>query len=187
MKCIILAGGSGERLWPISRDLYPKSLLNLYGKNTLIQNIYRLSQNITKDKNIITITNIRQKEDTELQLKSLYKNPVVIAEPMSKNTAPAIASAIIYAKNKQDDIVIVLPVDFEVKDEKIFIQTIKEAEDLAKKGFIAAIGIKPNYEEKGFGYLEVDKTNKDLQYWYKRLGYSKVSEDEYNFKMTKTL
>ena len=96
MKCIILAGGSGERLWPISRELYPKSLLSFFGEKSLVQNAYELALSVTSEKNILTITNIRQCDDTRLQLKKIAKNPIIIAEPMSKNTAPAVASALTF-------------------------------------------------------------------------------------------
>ena len=89
MKCVILAGGSGERLWPLSRTLTPKSLLKLYGKKTLIQNAYKLANLLAKDANIITVTNVAQLTDTTLQLKEVCKKPVVISEPIAKNTAPA--------------------------------------------------------------------------------------------------
>ena len=114
MKCVILAGGSGERLWPVSRDLYPKSLLNLFGGKTLIQNVFEIASKVTPEKNILTITNIRQVEDTRLQLKEVYSKPVIISEPMSRSTAPAVASALTYLKNQKDEIILILPVDFSI-------------------------------------------------------------------------
>ena len=156
MKCIILAGGFGERLWPVSRELYPKSLLKFYGNNTLVQNTYSLAQKITNDKNILTVTNIRQYTDTCLQLKKLYKEPAVISEPMSKNTAPAIAAALEYLKDDKDEIVIILPVDFAIEDTKAFLSVIEKAKTAARKGTIVTLGVKPSYEEYGFGYIQTD-------------------------------
>ena len=163
MKCIILAGGSGERLWPISRDLYPKSLLNMYGNNSLLQNIYKLAQKITADKNILTVTNIRQLSDTQLQLKKLCKEPLIISEPMSKNTAPAIASALTYLKDNQDEIVVIFPVDFVIKKLRMFLQELEEAKKLAQKGYIVTLGVKPAYQESGFGYIQTDKKSKKIK------------------------
>ena len=161
MKCIILAGGSGERLWPISRDLHPKSLLKLYNGKTLIQNVFELALNLATEKNILTVTNIRQYDDTNRQLKELCSKPSIIAEPMSKNTAAAVASAITYLQGQKDEIVIVLPVDFGVKDVDKFVQTINDAKELAKAGYIVSIGVKPEYSEEGFGYIQVgDKIKK---------------------------
>lgn len=154
MKCIILAGGSGERLWPISRDLYPKSLLKLYNGKTLIQNVYEIASKLTSEKNILTITNIRQFDDTLRQLKELTPKPNIIAEPMSKNTAPAVASSITYLQGAKDEIVVVLPVDFGIKDIESFCQSVNNAKELAKAGYIVALGVKPSYPEEGFGYIK---------------------------------
>ena len=104
MKCIILAGGSGERLWPISRSTSPKSLLKLDDDKTLLQNTFELAQLLTTPKNILTVTNIRLTTDTNLQLKPLCKTPIIISEPMSKNTAPAVSAGLAFAKGKRDDI-----------------------------------------------------------------------------------
>ncbi len=161
MKCIILAGGAGERLWPVSRDLYPKSLLKLDGEKTLVQNVYELALSITNEKNIITITNIRQECDIRLQLKSLTKNPVIISEPAMKNTLAAAASGFTYLSGKKDETVIIMPVDFYIEDKKIFEDCIKKAVEISKKGYICAIGVKPSYCEEGFGYIQAGKKIKD--------------------------
>ena len=158
MKFIILAGGSGSRLWPISRDLYPKSLLKLYDGQSLIQNVYKLALSMEGEKNILTVTNTRQLADTISQIKKLCKKPQVIAEPMSKNTASAIAAALYYIQTKRDDTVIILPVDFSVKSVKVFQETINNAVLAAKKGYIVAIGVKPEYPDDGYGYIKTGKS-----------------------------
>ena len=157
MKCIILAGGSGERLWPISRTLRPKYLINLSGEETLLQSIFNTALLLVPSKNVLTVTNIRQETDIKLQLKNLCKNPVVISEPMAKNTAPAIASALTYVETKRDDVVVVLPCDFTVDDKDKFIQTIEKAKLAAKNGLIVSIGVKPAFVDVGFGYIKVGK------------------------------
>ena len=156
MKCVILAGGSGERLWPVSRDLYPKSLLKLFGGRTLVQNVFEIASKITSEKNILTITNIRQFDDTRIQLKELCSKPLIISEPMSKNTAPAVASALTYLKGQKDEMVLILPVDFSIENIELFLTGIEKAKNLAKKGFIVAFGVKPSYPESGFGYIQLD-------------------------------
>ncbi len=154
MKCIILAGGSGERLWPVSRDLYPKSLLKFDGEKTLIQNTYELALSLTSEKNIIVITNIRQAGDITIQLKKITKKPVVISEPGGKNTLAAIASGITYFDSKRDESVLILPVDFKTENKKIFQDTVKKSIEISKKGYITAIGVKPSYCDNGFGYIK---------------------------------
>ena len=154
MKFVVLAGGSGSRLWPLSRDLYPKSLLNLYDGQSLIQNIYKMVLSLTNEKNILTVTNIRQVENIKIQLNEICNNPTVIAEPISKNTLSSIAAALHYLKGKKDEIVSILPVDFSVKSTNALTEAIEEAKLAAKKGYIAAIGVKPSYSEVGYGYIQ---------------------------------
>lgn len=164
MKCVILAGGSGERLWPLSRTHTPKSLLKLYGQKTLIQNAFDVACKITQPSNIITVVNVSQLTDTKLQLSKVAKNPVIIAEPIGKNTAPAIAAALTYIKGNKDENVVFIPVDFVVDDVDSFVSTIKQAILNANAGYITAIGVKPQYPEVGFGYI---KTGDKLKNGYK--------------------
>ncbi len=161
MKCIILAGGSGERLWPLSRDLYPKSLLKLDGDKTLIQNTYEIAAELTSNKNILTITNIRQESDIRLQLKQYAKNIEIISEPLIKNTAPAAASAITYLEGDKDEIVIFLPVDFKIEDIEKFKEAVKKAQLLSKSDLIIALGVKPEYCDNGFGYIKAGEKIKN--------------------------
>lgn len=160
MKFIILAGGSGVRLWPVSRDLYPKSLLNLYDGQPLIQNIYKLVLSLAQEQDIVTVTNIRLLNDTKSRLHEFCKSPQIISEPMTKNTASAVSAALFYLQNKKDEIVTILPVDFSVKSVKNFKEALEDAEYAAKKGYIAALGVKPAYPEAGFGYIETLQTKK---------------------------
>ncbi len=161
MKCIILAGGSGERLWPMSRTLCPKSLLNLYGEKTLLQNTFEIASELVPAKNIVTVVNIRQETDTRIQLKELCKSPVIISEPMSKNTAPAVASGLNFLQGKKDEIIVILPCDFVVDDKTAFFETIERAKLCAKDGYITAIGVKPTYSETGFGYIKAGEKIKN--------------------------
>ncbi len=162
MKFILLAGGSGERLWPLSRTLYPKSLLKKDDGKSALQNTYEIILSLTSPKNIITVINVAQETDTRLQLKNITANPVIISEPMTKNTAPAAASALTYLKRlKRDEVVVILPVDFVVSDKKKFIETIENVINIAKKGYIGVIGTKALSPEIGFGYI---KTSENLKF-----------------------
>lgn len=166
MKAIILAGGSGSRLWPLSRDMYPKQLLNLDDEVSLLQQTFLRLSAIIDPSNIITVTNVRHYQDIKLQLNQIDPSNTVLAEPLGKNTAPAIASALKYFRDKNvyDDVVLIVPADHLIKDNQNFHKTVKEAEKLAQQGYIVTFGIRPLYPETGYGYI---KTLKPLENGYK--------------------
>lgn len=165
MKSIILAGGSGSRLWPLSRDMYPKQLLSLDDNYSLLQQTFLRLKTFSEGSEILTITNIKHFSDIKLQLNQIDKENVVLGEPLGKNTAPAIASALAYFKHhsEDDDVVIILPSDHLIKDVKSFNHTVEQAKILAEQGFIVTFGIKPTYPETGYGYV---KTLKPLSVGY---------------------
>lgn len=166
MYAVILAGGSGSRLWPLSRDLYPKQLLKLDKRNTLFQSTFlRLTPNFS-DKNILSITNIKHFSDVKMQLTKI-KNKLeqkedykVITEPIGRNTAPAIALATKYVQSISKDIdpiILITPSDQVIKDNESFSSSINEGIKLADKGYIVTFGIIPEREETGFGYIKTKK------------------------------
>ena len=159
MYGIILAGGSGSRLWPLSRELYPKQLLNLTGEKSLLQATFARLKNFMPCENILSITNTKHLANVRMQLKDLYENPLILSEPISKNTAPATAISVKYLiQNKNsDDIILVVPSDHLIKDNEKFIEAIKKGEQLAKQGFVVTFGVKPSYCETGFGYIKTGK------------------------------
>lgn len=152
---VILAGGSGSRLWPLSRELYPKQLLNLYAEKSLLQSTFERLNKFISAENIISVTNSKHSANVRMQLGKLSENSIILSEPISKNTAPAIALSVkyIFENSKNDETVLVVPSDLLIEDNDKFIQTIQEAQKYVDEGFIVTFGIKPTYPEIGFGYI----------------------------------
>ena len=165
MKSIILAGGSGSRLWPLSREEYPKQLLSFDEKESLLQKTFNRLLNFSSASEIATVTNIKHFQNIKLQLNNIDKSNIVISEPLGRNTAPAIASTLKYFEqnNISDDIVLIVPSDHSICDDKGFNETVKNAIPLAEQGYIVTFGIKPKYPETGYGYI---KTLKPLKKGY---------------------
>ncbi len=160
LKAIILAGGSGSRLWPLSRELYPKQLLKLAKDETLIQSTFLRLANIIDSQDILTVTNIKHFSDVRMQLEQVAeKNPPVISEPLSRNTAPAIAMGVKYflaaiSCEESDPVIIVLPSDHLIKNTDGFLDTVKKGVALAEEGYVVTFGIKPSCPETGYGYID---------------------------------
>ncbi len=158
MYGIILAGGSGSRLWPLSRELYPKQLLNLISDKSLLQSTFERLTYFMPQENILSITNVKHASNVKMQLSELSSHINLLSEPVSKNTAPAIALAVKYIAEKSDydPVIIVVPSDHLVNDKEKFLQTVKKGEILAQQGYIVTFGIKPSYPETGYGYINTD-------------------------------
>jgi len=157
---IILAGGSGSRLWPLSRELYPKQFLSFSEEKTLLQLTYQRLQKFTEPQNIVTVANNRHVSGIRFQLGKLedYTKHCVIGEPLAKNTAPAIALGICSIKKlagKEDPVVIVAPSDHLIKNKIKFTEAVLEGAETAKQGYIVTFGIKPSAPETGYGYIKI--------------------------------
>ena len=157
MYAIILAGGSGSRLWPLSRELYPKQLLHLNHDKSLLQDTFARLSSFIDAKNIISTTNTKHVANVRRQLQELSADVKVLSEPLGKNTAPAIAVATKYIlQNGQDDVILVVPSDHLISDNLKFKATVEKGAQLANQGYIVTFGIQPNYPETGYGYINVD-------------------------------
>jgi len=162
---VILSGGSGTRLWPLSRKLYPKQFINLVNKNTTLfqDTIMRLPDEAS---NPLIICNEDHRFIVAEQLRQIKSsNKGIILEPVGKNTAPAIAIAAMSLLNeKEDPILLVLSADHLIDDNKNFRNSIKIASKIAEKGKMVTFGIQPNKPEIGYGYIEVDNSEKSEYY-----------------------
>lgn len=159
---IILAGGSGSRLWPLSRELYPKQLLNLNSDKSLLQSTFDRLRYFMPAENVVSITNIKHTSNVRLQLEQITDQINILSEPLSKNTAPAIALAAKFIQQKnqisgEDPVILVVPSDHLIENNQKFYETVKKGEELAKKGYIVTFGIEPNYPETGYGYINILK------------------------------
>ena len=159
MYGIILAGGSGSRLWPLSRELCPKQLLNITGEKSLLQATFERLQNLMPDENILSITNTKHLANVRMQLKDYYAAPIILSEPVSKNTAPAAAVSVKYiSENKNsDEIILVVPSDHLIHDVQKFSEAIEKGKQLAEQGFVVTFGVEPSYCETGFGYIKTSE------------------------------
>jgi len=158
MICVILAGGSGKRFWPLSRRDHPKQLLNIVGDKTMLQMTVDRLKKVKGVEDIYIITRSDLKEKVINNVKSI-KPDNVIAEPSGKNTAPAIAliSAIIDLRNP-NSVVGVFPADHLIIGHLEFQKAIVTAESLAKeKNAIVTIGVKPTFASTGYGYIQHDE------------------------------
>ena len=156
---VLLAGGSGTRLWPLSRKSYPKQFSNLIGKKTLFQFSAKrlMSSDIIEFASHITLTNADFRFIIGEQLQEIGIDPgPILIEPEAKNTAAAILAASIFAHEKDKDaVLLVAPSDHVIPDTAIFHEAIKVGLSHVKNQKIVTFGIKPTHPETGYGYLEL--------------------------------
>jgi mannose-1-phosphate guanylyltransferase len=152
---IIMAGGRGERFWPLSREKMPKQLLTLLGKRSFLQSAVDRVLPLVPLKNIFIITNAAQAAEVRKQLPKLPKDNVV-AEPMGRDTCAAVTlGAALVGARSTTGVMAVLPADHVIPEEKKFQQVLADAFDLAAQGqAIVTIGIKPNEPATGYGYIQ---------------------------------
>jgi len=154
---VLLAGGSGTRLWPVSRELYPKQLAKFIGKESLVQStIRRVIPPFQADKLLVVCGEAhRQDLVRHIQEVGIAAGGKVICEPIGRNTAPAILLAALHVAASGEDAVLgIFPADHVIKDLSEFHAKLTAAVDLALQDRIATFGITPHYPETGYGYVE---------------------------------
>lgn len=157
---IILAGGSGTRFWPLSRETWPKQMLQIVGEDTLIRQTIKRMNGFIPPENIWIVTTEDKAQDIRFHIESLgsfVKGIQFIKEPMGKNTAPAIGLVAIYLHRfSPESIMIVMPSDHVIPDTYQFLSDLRLAIQGAEGGHLVTFGIKPTRPEIGYGYIKVD-------------------------------
>jgi len=154
---VIMAGGTGSRLWPLSRKLFPKQFLKVATENTMIQEtLLRLSGLETAQP--LTICNEEHRFIVAEQLREINELGTIILEPVGRNTAPAIALAALTELNKGNDpILLVLAADHVIENTDEFQRVVKNSAELAEAGKLVTFGIVPSHAETGYGYIRQGK------------------------------
>ena len=151
MTNIILSGGSGTRLWPISRTLMPKQFANLFNSHSLFMMCYERNSSLCEK--TLVVSNEQQYFLALDQLESISaRNVKFLLEPIGRNTAPAIALACLSLE--YDEIVFVTPSDHLIRDEIAYKSSVMHAQEYAEHGFLVTFGIKPKDVNTGYGYIE---------------------------------
>lgn len=167
---LILAGGSGTRLWPWSREELPKQFLPLAGEESLFQQTVKRLAKITQPSNLYIVASDQCSALLRHQMKMVVKfdHDPIIREPQAKNTCAAIALGLAYLlKNgaTPEDLIFVSPSDHIVKDDEAFRKAVDLGRLAASRGHIVVFGVKPTRPDTGFGYIEIDEEkSKDLPY-----------------------
>jgi len=161
---VILSGGSGSRLWPLSRSMYPKQLLPLVTDNTMLQETaMRLSNLDIEVLAPIIVCNEEHRFFVAEQMRQLgISKPQIILEPIGRNTAPALTlAALATQKHSSDAVMLVMPADHVIDDVDVFHQIVKQGVQLALDEYLVTFGIQPNAPETGYGYIKTGSSIKD--------------------------
>ena len=154
---VILSGGSGTRLWPLSRELYPKQLLPLVGEHTMLQDTLLRLEGVPEIGQAVLVCNVEHRFLAAEQLRQAGREALIILEPVGRNTAPAVAVAALAAteraERKEDPILLVMPADHVIRDRPAFHRAIATGAAAAAEGRLVTFGIVPTGPETGYGYI----------------------------------
>ncbi len=157
---VILSGGAGSRLWPVSRERHPKPFMKLADGESLLQKTFLRAADLPSVEQILTVTNSDLFYKTEEQYCKLHSSPLTsfLLEPVGRNTAPAIAAAATYLAQTAgpDSLMLVLSADHLISDPVAFGVAVKAAVHLAQDGQLVTFGITPDHPDTAYGYIEAD-------------------------------
>lgn len=157
---VILCGGSGSRLWPLSREHYPKQLLSLVDDSSLLQNTVKRIEAVGGYSAPILVCNENHRFLIAEQMREVgVSTRAIILEPIGRNTAPAVALAALQAvEDDVDSIIVVLPSDHVITNQAVFEQSLDAAVSLAKRNMLVTFGVVPTGPETGYGYIKANST-----------------------------
>jgi len=161
IKPAILCGGSGTRLWPLSRKSLPKQFAPIINGKSLFELTLRRVKDLTFNQSIQVLANIDHRFLVEDHAKFAGVDVEMVLEPTPRNTAPAILASALLAD--QDDLMLFMPADHYIPDEDLFLKTVVAGLESAKSGSIVTFGIKPTSPHTGYGYIEVENQNKVIK------------------------
>lgn len=152
---VILCGGSGSRLWPLSREYYPKPLLPLMGEQTMLQDTICRLDGIPDLGELVCVCNKEHRFLVAEQVHELGKMPArIILEPEGRNTAPALTLAALYLMGKDPEaVMVVMPADHVIPDKTAFQEAALQGDALARQGYLVSFGLVPDHAETGYGYI----------------------------------
>ena len=153
MYAIVMAGGAGTRLWPLSRRETPKQLLALTGDTSLLQQTVARLATLLEPKDVYVITSQAHVRATQAQLPQLPPDNV-LGEPLARSTAVAAGLAAVLARRDSDEVALVLPADHFVSDEAAFTEALRQAAQAAERGYLVTLGVVPANPATGYGYIK---------------------------------
>jgi mannose-1-phosphate guanylyltransferase/mannose-6-phosphate isomerase len=158
MYAVIMAGGSGTRFWPLSREKMPKQLLKIGGEDTLIRQTVSRVLPLIRFEDIFIVTNQSLADTISHQLSSKFERPWdrnFILEPEAKITAPAIGLAALHLERiDPESIMVVLSADHSIRKSDEFLSLLRNADEAARHDYLVTFGIKPDRPETGYGYIK---------------------------------